>query len=281
MSRQFKPEVEKRMNSSPAMNFRVVAAALMLGLGWTSPLFADIDESAPDDFIHQRTYFGIMGAYGSIDKGKDFNGTVLLTGSVGSSELEADGIPAFDPGYGFSVVLGHRDGAYAGELGFTQTYHTASFTGGTNVTGQNTALYHVLSFDFKRYFLEKLPVQPFVALGLNYTWIDVEDASALVQAGNSTPLAEGSLSIDGLGLDLGAGLEVYMGDGFSLVGGAYERFTGFSGVTGIERASLTPATTNSSSFSLNSTGINFVAGCTVALGAFPVVPEIHRTTRSA
>ncbi|HVM31794.1 MAG TPA: hypothetical protein VMU88_01555 [bacterium] len=243
----------------------VLAAGLLTLAAGMSPLWAEDLDAVPGDFIHERNYVGFLAAYGSIDRNDDFNGLLSLNRFVSSNLVEADGIPSFATGYGFGVLLGHREGSYAGELSFIQTYHTASFTGGTAFTGQNTAIYHLINFDLKRYFFEKFPAQPFVSLGFNYTWIDINDASALVDLSAGKIDGESTLTLDGFGLNVGAGLEIYLGEGFSLVGGAYERFTGYSGVTGIERSSETPQTNSASSFSLNSTGLNFTVGTTIAI----------------
>jgi hypothetical protein len=257
------------MNSRQKMKSFSLAAILFMALAWITPVFADdsMNEN-PGDFIGERTYIGVVGVYATIDKNQDFNGTQEGVFLPSASTAEADGIPSFNTGYGFGVLLGHREGAYAGELSYLQSYHTATFTGPPSVspgTGQNTAIYHVVNFDIKRYFFEKIPVQPFISLGLNYSWIDIDNASALVDLNTATTVEEGTLSIEGFGLNVGAGLEIYVGEGFSLVGGAYERFTGYSGLTGIERQERTPQSDAVSSFSLNSTGLNFVVGGTIAL----------------
>ncbi len=245
----------------------VLTAILTTLFAGVTPLLADemVDGTAPSDFIHQRNYVGFMAVYAGIDKNQDFNGLNQVTNSVSSSLIEADGIPSFDAGYGFGLLLGHREGSYAGELSFLQSYHTASWTGGSAFTGQNTAIYHLVNFDLKRYFFEKFPAQPFVTLGINYSWIDVQSASALVNTSSGSTVAEGNLTIDGLGFNLGAGLEIYLGEGFSLVGGAYERFTGYSGLVGVERQSEKIITTLSPGLGLNSTGLNFVLGTTIAI----------------
>lgn len=247
------------------MKLRVLVAILAMVLGWTAPVFAEDIDANSQDFIQDRSYVGILGAFASIDKNQDFDGQHTFFFYPSQSTIEADGIPSFASGSGFGVLLGHREGAYAGELSFIQTYHTASYTGGSSYTGQNTAIYHVVNFDFKRYFLTRIPVQPFVSLGVNYSWIDVNSASALVDLNTSDVIGEGTLSIDGFGLNLGAGLEIYAGQEFSVICGAYERFTGYSGITGVERDSRTPESDETSSFSLNSTGINFEVGCTLSI----------------
>ncbi|MGH7739349.1 MAG: hypothetical protein ACREL1_04310 [bacterium] len=251
------------MNQTPRIKPQVLVAILAMVLGWVAPVFAEDMDANSQDFIQERSYIGILGAYASIDKSQDFNGDHSFYFYPSPSTIEIDGIPSFAAGYGFGVLLGHREGDYAGELSFIQTYHTASFTGGSSYTGQNTAIYHVVNFDFKRYFLTRLPVQPFVSLGVNYTWIDTNSASGLVDLDSSTLIGEGTSTIDGFGLNLGAGLEIYTGKEFSVIFGAYERFTGYSGITGVERTSQTPSDDATDSFSLNSTGINFVAGCTL------------------
>ena len=87
----------------------------------------------------------------------------------------------------------------------------------------------------------------------------------MVDTSSGTTVGEGSLTLDGLGFNVGAGLEIYLGEGFSIVGGAYERFTGYSGLVGVERQSEKIFTTLSPGFGLNSTGLNFVLGTTIAI----------------
>jgi hypothetical protein len=259
------------MNSKQKMKRFSLTAILFMALVWVAPVFADdsMDENS-GDFITERTYIGVLATYASLDKNQDFDGTQEFVFYPSATTAEADGVPSLDNGYGFGVLLGQREGAYAGEFSYIQSYHTGTFTGPPALspgTGENTAIYHVISLDFKRYFFTKLQAQPFVSLGVNYTWIDIDNASALVDFTTTpgTTVREGSLSLEGIGLNLGAGLEIYMGEGFSLVGGAYERFTGYSGITGIERQERTPESDAVSTYSLNSTGLNFVVGGTLAL----------------
>jgi hypothetical protein len=72
-------------------------------------------------------------------------------------------------------------------------------------------------------------------------------------------------TLSGIGFNVGAGLEIYLGNGFSLIGGAYETWTSFDQINGASKIA-----TNSVYFnnipadvgSLAGNGLNLYVGTT-------------------
>jgi len=106
--------------------------------GFVGASWADDDENEDfftgaktSDFIKSRTYIGVGGISTLIDSSNDFNGTKAVTfNSSASSTTEFDLIPGINRNFGFCILAGHREGAWAGELSYWRSDHTATWTGG-------------------------------------------------------------------------------------------------------------------------------------------------------
>ena len=268
---------------------------LTCGNGWGSVVWADedSDRSATDmysaksqDLIKSRSYFGVMGTSSTIDQRGDFNGinamqfgpvTFTTTqGVTGFTNPEVDLIPAIDRNFGWGVMLGHREGPWAAEISFWRSDHNATFTGGTAVTFTTPANFQSIDFDFKRYFLTQLPTQPYISLGVCFPWLWVHQASYILDyqdppnatTGQYNILSINDESISGFGFRLGAGLEIYLGNYFSLAGGAFERWTGFTQINGAEKMGINNMyfdNNPSDRGSLEGDGLNFYIAATVGL----------------
>ncbi len=189
------------------------------------------DEGNPGDFIHTRTYIGVEGTSVSVDNTGIFNG--LNYSIVYNPTYEVDLLPALAQNFGFGVLLGHREEAWAVEVSFWQSNHNATFgpgvvvdnpSGGSvtfNQQFQDVAVYNSINVDFKRYFITESQIQPFVNLGVCFPWIVVNNAAANANYDVT------SLTLAGLGLDLGAGVEYYLSPTLSFFGGAYRRWASF------------------------------------------------------
>jgi hypothetical protein len=188
----------------------------------------------PNDFIHSRTYFGVVGTLINVSDSGLFNGTSYSR--VDTPQYEVDLIPALARNIGYGILAGHREEAYALEVSFWQSNLPASFgpanlgspSGQTAVIGSTyneTAVYDSVNVSFKRYFITESHFQPFVNLGVSFPWITVPNAAA--DGSLNTPDI-GSVTFAGLGLDLGIGAEYYLNPNISFVAGAYQRWASFN-----------------------------------------------------
>jgi hypothetical protein len=177
-----------------------------------------------------------------IDQWGDFSGIHYLgTGtSVSSGNPEVDLVPSITRQFGWGTLLGYREGPWAGELSFWRSDHTATFINSTPVTTTSPASLQAINFDLKRYFFTYLPAQPFVNIGISFPWLWVRQFSYLTDTSNNV-LATDDETLSGIGLNLGAGVEVYLEGNFSIVGGVYQRWAEFDQVNGARK---TPTSTS-------------------------------------
>jgi hypothetical protein len=75
----------------------------------------------------------------------------------------------------------------------------------------------------------------------------------------------GDSTYSGIGLNLGVGAELYLGDGLSLVGCLMQRWTGFNQINGQENLPFTPSTTGSTNVNgnLEGNGLDIYVGTTI------------------
>lgn len=242
---------------------KLFLAVLALAAGFATA--ARADSGNPGDFLHTRTYFGIVGTSVSVNNTGDFDG--LNYSRINNPFYEIDLIPAISQNFGYGVFIGHREEAWAVELSFWQSNHNATFGPGvvSSLTGasvtftqkyQDTAVYDSVNIDFKRYFLTDQQFQPFLDLGVSFPWLVVNNAAenALGQVG--------PLTLAGLGLDLGAGVEFYFSPNFSIFAGAYQRWASFDEFKGFSTDfnQLTQFGTNTTD---EGSGVNFAVGTSV------------------
>jgi hypothetical protein len=233
--------------------FAMLFTSLFLS-GFISKAFADDDDfmsdlfgAKPTDFIKSRSYIGAVGISSTLDQWGDFNGSnSLVYGPVtyetspvtALTNIEYDLIPSITRSYGWGVLVGQREGPWAVEASFWRSDHTASFfAGGATIT--EPASLQSINIDFKRYLFTQLPTQPFVSVGVSFPWLWVRQFSSIyTPTSPPTYLSTNDETISGIGFNLGAGLEIYLDNNFSLVGGAYQRWTGFNQVNGAEKIGL-------------------------------------------
>lgn len=204
--------------------------AVILGFTLEFVSLAHADGGNPSDYLHMRTYIGVVGTSVSVSNSGLFSGQNYSR--VNTPAYEVDLIPSIAQNFGFGLLVGHREEAYALEVSYWRSNHTASF-GPASVTSssvttptsvaaaQDTAVYNSVNLDFKRYFLTELQFQPFINLGVCFPWITVSNA-AEDGSGNI-----GTATLAGLGLNLGIGVEYYITPNISVVGGGYERWASF------------------------------------------------------
>src|SRR5580692_6431722 len=145
-------------------------AILALALSFASKALAD----NPADYLHSRTYVGVVATSVSVGTGGEFSG--LNYSRIDAPAYEVDLIPAISQNFGYGVLIGHREEAWAGELSFWQSNHNATFGPGTINSSlgsvdltqkyQGLATYNSVNVDFKRYFFTEQQLQPFLGLGV-------------------------------------------------------------------------------------------------------------------
>jgi hypothetical protein len=207
---------------------------------------------------------GVLGTSISVDNTGLFSGTRYSV--VNSPAYDLSLIPALSQAIGWGLMVGHREEAYAMEVSFWQSSHTATFGPGVAGSGsqtpvtigsaaQGTAIYDSINLDFKRYFLTDLQFQPFLDMGICFPWIDIADAD-VDGAGNAQ-----TLTLGGIGFDLGLGVEYYLSPNFSITAGAYQRWGSFDQFKGsqLEYNTLYNAGSDEAS------GLNFAVGATVGI----------------
>lgn len=121
---------------------------------------------------------------------------------------------------------------------------------------QDTAVYNSINVDFKRYFFTEAQTQPFISLGVSFPWIVVQNAAS-DQNGDIAPL-----TVAGLGLNLGVGLEYYLSPDISLVGGVYQRWASFDEFKGLASQYNQLAIYGNSTSDAGG-GLNFAVGTTL------------------
>ncbi len=246
----------------PFRKIGFLGISCLLLAGAAAPLWADAEN--PGDYLHSRTYIGVVGTSVSVDNGGAFNG---LNYSRINNPYEIDLIPALGQNFGFGVLMGHREEAWAVEASFWQSNHNATFgpgvvgsVSGTSVTFtqqfQDTATYNSINVDFKRYFLTEGQTQPFLSLGVSFPWIVVNNAASDVNGDVS------SLTLAGLGLNLGVGVEYYLSPNLSFFGGAYKRWASFDEFKGLA-LQYNQLAQYGSPTSDEGSGFNFAVGTTL------------------
>ena len=233
------------------------------------------------DFVQHRTYIGVFGTSADVDNNNDFNGyedfitaPVSLVGG-GFANQELDFVPSINRNFGFAGMVGHREGPWAIELSYWYSNHTDTFyVGASPLTVTTTAVYTTVNVDLKRYFFTTLPIQPFIDFGVNFASVSSHNTSEVFAYDAADKLFDiyqgtGDQTDSGYGLNLGIGGELYLGDGFSLVAGAIQRFTTFQSIQGLQKSPYLPYFTNNYPTNPNGglagNGINFYAGTTFGI----------------
>ncbi len=252
---------------------------LIFSVGFTCQVLAQ-EETSEADFIKTRSYIGFMGNSATLDQWGNFIGTQFLqspstvtsTNPVSIfSNPEQDIIPSIGRNFGWGAMLGHREGPWAAEVSFWRSDHTATWVNSSSVTFNTPASLQSIDLTLKRYFFTELPTQPFVNLGLSFPWLWIQQGSSLLSGTSTTVLTTDNETFSGLGFTLGAGLEIYLDNNFSVLGGVFQRWTGFNQVGGAARTTnnlnnLYLDNLNGSSVnSIEGDGLNLYVGATVGV----------------
>jgi len=262
----------QRMKFNKTAFLAMLFTSLILN-GFVSKVWSDdevdsVTGAKSSDFIKTRLYIGGVGISSTIDQWGDFNGTNGFVHSSGvSTNAELDLIPSITRQFGWGALAGYREGPWAAEISFWRSDHTASYISG-GVTSTTPASLQAINIDFKRYLFTQLPTQPFISVGLSFPWLWVRNFSYILDPSQTTILQTNDETISGLGFNLGAGLEIYLDNDFSLIGGAYQRWTGFNQINGaikIGENNLYWDGNPSDTGSIEGDGLNFYVGATFGI----------------
>jgi hypothetical protein len=220
-------------------------------------LWADESDDVTQ-FLYGRTYFGVVGT--SISMGGTGFGTATL---VNPQPYEINLAPSIAQNFGWGAYIGRREGSYAGEVSFWQSVHQASWNGsypvswtGSTAYGQTlkgSATLDMINIDFKKYVITDGPLQPFVGLGVNIPWLTTDSTS-------TNGAVVGNTVFEGIGFDLGAGLEYYFNTTFSIVGGFYQKWSGFGQYKGVDNQDEVIQNAAGKPSSFTSSGFDFYIG---------------------
>jgi hypothetical protein len=266
-----------KFNKAAFVVMAFVFLAGFVSLALADDSVEDFFGAKPGDFIKYRTYVGGFGISSTIDQWGNFQGTqslqfgpVTVSGTV--SNPEVDFIPAISRNFGFGALVGRREGAWALEVSYWRSDHTGNIiSNGPSgpATFATPARLEAFDLDFKRYFFTQVSTQPFVSFGFSFPWLWVQQGSEIIDNNNPpNVLAINDETISGIGFNVGAGLEIYLGDGFSLVGGAFQRWTEFDQINGASKIPINkmyfdnnPADVGS----LEGDGLNLYVGTTIGI----------------
>jgi hypothetical protein len=256
-------------------NNTMVAGIIFVLLSLPMAVWAQLFGASEADLIKSRSYIGGVGISTTVDQWDDFNGTHWFQFNPASSgDPEIDLIPSIERNFGWGVLVGHREGPWAGEISYWQTNHTGTYTGGGSVTFSNPASLQSFDINFKRYFFTQLPTQPFISLGLSFPWLWFRSGSYTLNyqvapdpiTGEYPVALISDESISGVGFNLGAGMEIYLGDNYSIVGGIYQRWAEFNQINGAAKIPLNQMYFDNNPDDIGSLagkGLSFYLGATI------------------
>src|SRR5258708_31082070 len=94
---------------------------VLLGLSLICGSSAHADGGNPSDYLHSRTYIGAVGTSVNVGSAGIFNGQNYSSNY--NPNYEIDLIPAISQNFGFGLLIGHREEAYALEVSYWQSNH--------------------------------------------------------------------------------------------------------------------------------------------------------------
>src|SRR5271163_4416168 len=100
------------------MFFRYLCFALVLGgvlLSGSNQTWAD---GNPGDYLHTRTYVGVVGTSVSVGNNGLFNGLNYSVANTPNYDLSL--IPSISQAFGWGILAGHREEAYALDVSYWQ-----------------------------------------------------------------------------------------------------------------------------------------------------------------
>jgi opacity protein-like surface antigen len=183
-------------------------------------------------------YLGLGTAYNTIHG--DFTGS---DGLQGGNEIII--LPQITSAFGIDILAGYGiNDQWAIELNLMSSKHSGSWT---NLSGDVS--YTSFSVNGKYSFIPSDAVQPYLLFGISN--------NVLLIKGGAKDTATGKVSdavLQGLGLDLGTGIDRYLSPHVSLNLGIMYRIVDYTWATGVERSGKIDKAVNGSGFSFLLTG---------------------------
>ncbi len=152
--------------------------------------------------------------------GDDFDGETFYSG-----ENDLFLVPKMNDATFYGVYMEFRNGPWGGGFGYSRASHDWSFAGASAEPADATS--HFIDFDFRGYALPRSPIQPFLLLGFSFNGIRVEDGKV-----DLVDTRLDNLSMWGLGLNYGAGVDYYLGRRLKVTGGARWHLDGYNSISG-------------------------------------------------
>lgn len=157
-------------------------------------------------------------------------------------------LPATSGGTGFGIAVGGREKKWAIDFSYLNTkldaegVDLATFDPltGMGAVKDLDVRFHIISIDMRRHFFYETRVQPFILFGwIPVAWIKIEDGAAIYDAsGAVTKLGDATISAFMTGVDLGAGLSIFLTPKVAINGSAIYRRMTFDGGRGVSGISL-------------------------------------------
>jgi hypothetical protein len=224
--------------------------ALFASLGCSShrarrerPTLPPVEREPVKAFPREGLYVGFQA--GALEIFGDFDGeTSLVDDPMTPTNFVL--IPDLDAGATYGISLAYRWKRFEVEVLFGASEHDGTFLG---ASGYDTEIRY---FDllFKQYWWIDKAIQPYLLAGLGVSEATIDNGAT------DTVITEDAELEDGVALDLGVGLALYLGPWASVFGQAMWRFSSFGTADGL--GSPLPISDNLDSDSLELTvGANF------------------------
>jgi opacity protein-like surface antigen len=193
--------------------------ALLMSYGSTLSAHAASAATSTVPFAKEGFRLGVLFPRVAIDG--DFDGDTIL---VGPNEILL--VPKVNADWGYGVSVGTRSGNSSIDLNYQRTKHDVTFL---NAVGE--AVFETYNIDFRYYFLSDKRIQPYLLIGwIPYARLVVKDGSA----NTKHVVGDAKFSSAASGLNLGAGLEVFLTKRLSLQAGAVFRWMSFEEGKGVQ-----------------------------------------------
>jgi hypothetical protein len=169
---------------------------------------------------HARVYISAILPYNTI--GGDFDGTKGLTvPQTGETFM----VPDIESGIGFGGAIGYtriggRNLGYGMELSYQRSSHDYTYIG---YRGKCTL--NALSFDLKG-ILSYTPIEPYLVFGIVFPWLNVNDGAIMTGTVNA------DAKYSGIGINLGAGIDLFLIPNLSFGGRLGYRYISYTQVIG-------------------------------------------------
>lgn len=177
---------------------------------------------AQNEYAYDGIYLGIAVPFNKL--GGDFDGErVVIDISVG----EAVVIPKIKTQSGLGLTLGSRGNPFAGEINYYWSKHDATWLDAKTETDFN-----IISLDSKLFLVNEQPIQPYLLVGVAYSWLIVKNASV------NYYYSFDDARINGFGLNIGGGLAIYLGHRLAISAGIIYRYLEYSTMSGVSKETI-------------------------------------------